>query len=81
MARHPAASWRPALAAVALRLVPSMTHAAGPGSRAAGSPPGGVYTAAEAAGSRAQYPASREGSPFRSPITRAATMLVLGLPT
>ena len=79
-ARCPAISWRPALAAVALRLIPATTRAAGPGSTAAGSPDGGFYPVAEAAQGRAQYAANRDGSRLHWPITRPATMLVLGLP-
>ena len=79
-ARRPAIARRPTLAAVALRLVATATRAAATGSTAAGSPPGGVYPMAEAAQGRAQYAANRDGSRLHWPITRPATMLVLGLP-
>jgi len=45
-----------------------------------GDPRGGVYPMAEAAQGRAQYAANRDGSRLHWPITRPATMLVLGLP-
>jgi hypothetical protein len=79
-ARRPAIAWRPALAAAALRLVPATTRAAGPGSTAAGPPPGGFSTVAEAARGQAQFAASCDGSRLHRPITGSATVLVLGLP-
>ena len=78
-ARRPAIAWRPALAAAALRLVPA-ARAAGPGSTAAGPPPGGFSTVAEAARGRAQFAANCDGSRLYRPITGSATVLVLGLP-
>ncbi len=79
-ARRPAIAWRPALAAAALRLVPATTRAAGPGSTAAGPPPGGFSTVAEAARGQAQFAANCDGSRLHRPITGSATVLVLGLP-
>ncbi len=79
-ARRPPIAWRPTLAAVVLRPVPATTRAAGPGSTAAGSPPGGFYSVAEAAQGRAQFAANRDGSRLHWPITGPAPMLVLGLP-
>jgi hypothetical protein len=80
-ARRPAASWRAALAAVALRARPGDDGRGGTriGSRRA-SIRRRFYAVAEAEQGRGPSGADGEGSRLRWPITGAATLLVLGRP-
>jgi hypothetical protein len=79
-ARRPAASWRAALAAAALRARPGDDERGGTriGSRRASIRR--FYAVAEAEQGRGPYGADGDGSRLRWPITGAATLLVLGRP-